>query len=187
MNALCQYHDWLFDRIGVNPEDHEIECLCGLLLVLPFEAVLKEDGNIIESALYLRRTFIRDYDADEKRRFYQSMGPCSILEMLCVLLEKMSYMLIENPLASSEQGALFFELIDNLELGWINDRSFQQNPEWCNDYIEEAIQTFTYRDYDENGQNGGLFPVEHAPFDMREVGLYQQMDAYLIEKYDLLN
>lgn len=187
MSLMTEYYNWLCERMSINPRENGIESVCSMLMVSPFVAVLKDDENLIESALYLRRTFVRGCDQEQKREFYHSLKDCSVLEIMSVLLEKMSYMLLENPLASSDQGALFFELLDNLELGWINDRSFSANPDVCSEYIEDAVSIFVNRDYDDDGQNGGMFPLENPRSDAREMGLYQQMDEYLIERYDMLN
>lgn len=187
MSLMSEYYNWLCDKMAFDPRDFEMESVCSQLMVSPFVATIKEDENLIESALYLRRTFIRGYGTEDKRGFYRSLGPCSVLEVICVLLEKMSYSLLGNPLASSDQGALFLELMDNLGLGWINDRAYSHSPEECTDYIEDVVSTLIGRTYDYDGENGGMFPLENPKSDVRNLGLYQQLDEYLIERYDALN
>ena len=186
MNPIGSYYNYLCDRIGIDPAECKMECVCSMLIVSPFIAVLKDDENQIEQALYMRREYARDLDPAEKSAFYRAMGPCSVFEILVEMVEKMHYNLIGNPLASSRQGALFFELLDNLELGWINDDAFGENPDACSDYIEDAVRTFVYREYDENGANGGLFPVTLLKNDVTKMSLLRQMEAYLIDRYDAL-
>lgn len=186
MSALTSYYDYICGRLGFDPAAHRLECVCSSLLVSPFIAVLSDDENQVEQVLYMRREFVRGLSEAEKKAFYRSLGPCSVLEILVIFVEKMRYNLIGNPLASSDPGALFLELLDNLGLSWINDDAFGADPDGCNDAIEDILQTFTYRDYDADGQNGGLFPLDFPKNDVREMSLFRQMESYLIEKYDLL-
>lgn len=186
MSLMTRYYHWLCDELQIDPEKSKIESVCALLMVSPFVPQLQEDENLVESALYARRNFVRSQDAAAKREFYRAMGPCSVLEILVVLVNDMSYKLLGNRLASSNQGALFFELMDNLGLGWINDDAFGRDPEACSDYVEDVLSQFVSRNYAENGEDGGLFPLDNPPDDMRKMGLYSQLDAYLIEKYDAL-
>lgn len=187
MSLMAEYYDWLCDKIDFDPARYDMESVCAQLMISPFVANLKEDENLIESALYLRRTFIRGYDTDDKREFYKALGPCSVFEVINILLDQMSYSLLGNPLASSNQGALFLELMDNLGLGWINDKAYSNAPEECTEYIEDVVSAFVNRTYDVDGNNGSLFPLENPRSDMRDLPLYQQLDAYLIERYDALN
>ena len=184
---MIKYYKWLCGELGINPKRQGVESICAMMMVSPFVAHVEEDKNIIESALYSRRNFVRNQKADVKREFYRAMGDCSVLEILVILIRDMSYKLLGNELASSNQGALFFELIDNLGLGWINDEAFSKDEHGCREYIEDILYQFVGRNYAENGDDGGLFPLDNPPDDMREMGLFRQLDAYLIEKYDALN
>lgn len=187
MSLMTKYYQWLCEEMEIDPENSKIESVCAMMMVTPFVAELEEDKNLVESALYSRRNFVRNRSMNDKRNFYRAMGDCSVLEIMAVIVRKMSYMLLGNALASSRQGALFFELIDNLGLGWINDDAFGSDPDSCSEYIEDVLSQFVGRNYAENGEDGGLFPLENPPDDMRKMGLFQQLDAYLIEKYDALN
>lgn len=187
MSLMTRYYRWLCSELGVDPKESKIESVCSMMMISPFVSDMWEDQNIVESALYSRREFVRDQDPIAKREFYRAMGECSVLEVIAILIRKMSYMLLGNHLASSNQGALFFELLDNLGLSWINDDAFSRDEDGCREYIEDVMSRFVGREYEENGDDGGLFPLENPPEDMREMSLFQQLDAYLIEKYDALN
>lgn len=186
MSLISKYYDSLCRDIGVDPEAMGVESICALLMVSPFTAVLEDDENAIESALYIRREYARDMPGADKQEFYRALGPCSVFEIMHILISEMSYKLIGNPLASSDPGVLFLELIDNLDLGWVDDRAFAMDAERCSDYVEDVVSTFVNRDYDFYGQDGGLFPVNETTYDMRKKSLFAQLDTYLIDRYDAL-
>lgn len=187
MSVMGEYYAQICKRLGVDPDTSGYSALCSLMLVSPFIAVLKSDENEIERALYARREYARKLSTKERTDFYEAMGPCSVLEIIASLVDKLSYNLINNPLASDDPGALFFELMDNLGLTWLNDDAFGRDAEACNGSFEDAMQTFIYREYDENGNDGGLFPVEKAASDMREMSLHRQMEEYLIDRFGALD
>ena len=186
MSLMATYYDYLCGRLGINPCEMGIESVCSLMLVCPFYAVMPDDENQIEQALYMRREYARQLSNEEKTQFYRAVGPCSVFEIVVILVEKLRYNLIGNPLANNQPALLFLELLDNLGVSWVNDRVFAENPGTCSAEIEGALEVFVNREYGPCGEDGGLFPVEKARSDMREMSLHRQMEEYLIDRFDAL-
>lgn len=188
-NAILEYYDWLCARIAIpKPEEYGYGQLMAQMMMFPFEARVQEDEHRIEDALYLRRQFARSFvNFDEQKRdFYRALGPCSVLEIFVILVEKMSFELDGNRLADNTPSALFLELIDNLDLCYLTDDAFKEDPIECSEELGIILSTFVNRTYDQNG-GGSAFPLKTAKTDMAQIGLVQQMDLYLIEKYDILS
>lgn len=187
---IDKYYDWLCERLRLKPISSGYEWLCAKLMTIPFKAVktVTDDNNRVSDALYLRSTFCYKFslDARARRDFYRSLGPCSVFEIMVVMIEEMCFLMGSNALASNDPSSLFFELIDNLDLGYLNDWCYRHDPKSCDEEAEETVAVFVNREYEYDGY-GGLFPLEHADEDQRTVNLYHQMELYLIERYDILD
>lgn len=189
MVAILDYFKWLCQKIAIpDPGEYGYKQLFSRMMVYRFKALLEEDERRIEDVLYLRRSFartVKGLDENQRRDFYTALGPCSVFEILVILADKMSFELSGNRLADTNPAALFFELIDNLELGYLKDEAFEEDLETSVDELEGILSVFVNRDYGVNGY-GSVFPLEKPSTDVSKIGLIQQMDLYLIEKYDLL-
>ena len=189
MSAIVEsYMRWLCDRMHFKPVQSGYEWLCEKLISSTFrvDKRVPDDVKAVSEALYLRSTFAfkNNLSAMDSRGFYRSLGPCTVLEIVAVLVEKMSFLLNANLLASNYPACLFFELMDNIGLSYLNDDCFED--EEGDEIADEIINTFVERTYDWSGE-GGLFPLENAPEDMRYVDLLRQLDLYLIERYEILD
>lgn len=171
-----------------NPTDYGYGHLCECLMKTPFTAVLPEDVLRAEEALYLRRQFVREaegLDNAGKRAFYMELGPVSLLEIMVVLIERMSYEMIGLPLASNDPLSLFLELCDNCGFGYLNDRAFKMDEHGFRLELDRIAHVINEREYSETGE-GGFFPLETGSESVTNLGLLQQMEEYLVERYNLL-
>lgn len=94
---------------------------------------------------------------------------CSFLEMLIGLSRRISFETDEEP------EYWFWHLLDNLGLHGFNDRSHYSPEE-----VQTRINTVIMRTYDPDGC-GGLFPMQRTREDQREVELWYQLSAYLLQ------
>ena len=187
--AILDYHQWLCDRIAIHePRRYGYRELFLRLMMAPFTALMTEDERRIEDVLYLRRSYARtmEWDDEQRRTFYRSLPHCSVFEIMVVMVEKMSFQLDGNMLADNHPSVLFFEILDNLELGYLNDGAFAEDPDGCLEELERVVKVLVERQYDAYG-NGSFFPVEAPPTDMSKCNIVEQMDVYLIEKYRILD
>ena len=101
--------------------------------------------------------------------------PCSVLEMLIGLAARMENQFMTNYDKGDRTGQWFWMMLTNLGLNRLDDDNFD----------EETADYFTYRfldrDYEANGEGGGLFVVERPFQDLRDVDIWTQMNWYLGE------
>jgi len=188
LDAILGYHQWLCNRIAItDPKQYGYRQLFLRLMAVPFKSSIVEDGMRIDDALYLRRSYTRtmDWTEDERRAFYRSMGPVSFFEIMAVLADKMAYDLIGNPLADNTPASLFFEMMDNCGLCYLNDEAFEADTDGCLKEMKRITDRINDHAYNEDG-SGGFFPLDTPVTDMTTIDLRQQMELYMIEKYDIL-
>lgn len=190
MVAATDYYHWLCDRIALhNPQQYGYREVCARLMVAPFTAHGFDDSLRVEEALYLRRSYARTMDGvdeNKKRTFYRSLGSASFFEVMVILVEQMAFEVHGIPLIDDNPASFFLELLDNSGLGYLNDEAFEQDSEQASEEFERITKTINDKLYLPNGE-GGFFPLDNPSEDMREIGLLQQLDRYLVEKYHILD
>lgn len=72
----------------------------------------------------------------------------------------------------------FWRLLENLDIARYTDMVCSRYP--CNQEIERVLNRVIYRVYEDDG-HGGLFPLRYPDRDQREVELWYQLSAYLLE------
>lgn len=166
------YLEWLYSQVGsvkrTNPSATYWKLL-KLLFTKEFVWIVPNDDNRIEDGKDLRYEFLDELEIHTEDRDWLGLG-CSMLELFIGLSRRLAF--DGDGLASD----WFWELIDNLGLRSYNDRA--KIPE---DQVDEILNRIIWRTYNYDG-SGGLFPLKHAREDQRDVELWYQMNAYLIER-----
>jgi hypothetical protein len=131
------------------------------------------DGNRYEDGINLRYRFGDDEGIDS--RIIASCldaGPCSVLEMMIALAIRCEEHIMDDPDYGNRTGQWFWNMINNLGLGNMNDRRF--------DYFatKRVIDIFLNREYSRDGE-GGLFVIHDSQYDLRNVDIWYQMMWYL--------
>lgn len=127
----------------------------------------------------------RAIDGTELRKQFESetstrlpfLGDCRMLEFLVGVAIRMNKAVYDyhDPEQVSDW---FWVLIENLKLTHCDDIYLSSG----NLYeVSLAFSHLNLRSYDKDGQNGGLFPLNHAKEDQRKVEVWYQMMAYLSE------
>jgi hypothetical protein len=137
-----------------------------------FVATVSHDENRIEDARDLRYEFLTEHE-DVQGDPDWTRSPCTMLELLIVLSRQLAFEM-DDPVAP-----WFWHLIEVLELEQFNDREYNEHSEL---FIAEALDRVIWRTYAPNGQ-GGLFPLRNPPRDQRQVELWYQLNAYLLEQF----
>jgi hypothetical protein len=134
----------------------------------PFYHFVPNDDNRAEEGRGLRDKFMNDTKYKLIRHSY--FKPCSVLEMMIALSERMAFQLF-NPMKEPDpdRSGCFWEIVDNLKL----------KPNQSNAAI---IHKLNRREYMESGL-GGMFPLENYREDQRAIEIWYQMMAYLNENY----
>lgn len=169
----ARYFEWLYSQVGNlrerNPTKSHI-LLCEALYKLPFEYYVPNDHNRAEDGRRLRKEY---FQLTGDLPDYEWIGlDCSMLEMLIGLSHRLQYQ------SNVHRGSWFFELLTNMGIVAYNDENFNDGFAQA---VHRAAKTICTRTYEASGR-GGLFPLRYPEEDQREVEIWYQMSAYLIEQ-----
>jgi hypothetical protein len=161
------YFAWLCKIVAVKNSDKSRLKLLSYLHDVPFRWTIPNDDNRGEDGKNLRIRFSDDHLEEDCDCLD---GPCTVLEMLVALAQRMEY-LLEDGSGADHTGEWFDQFIENLQLGTIKNE---------NDHI---LNVFMDRIYGRKGDHGGLFPLKRSPEDQRNVELWYQLMHYVEENY----
>ena len=165
------YFKWLYSQVGdldvVNPYATHWRLL-KILYTREFIFIVPRDANRAHDGRDLRQEFIDKeglYDVDEG----WLRLPCSVLELLIGLSRHIAFE------AEGKPRGWFWTLMENINLFQYNDRR-----RFSEGTIQDILDRVICRTYDYSGE-GGLFPLKEAERDQRDVELWYQMAAYVLE------
>jgi hypothetical protein len=144
--------------------------LCRALFRTEFLWSVPNDDARVEDGRELRFQFLNDAEIPEVDAAWIDQG-VSYLEMLIGLSRRGEYQ------TEDSASDWFWRMIRNMGLFECND-SF--NIDQTNSIVAEVTNQITFRDYHMDGR-GGLFPLKRPAEDQRNVELWYQMCAYIIE------
>lgn len=144
---------------------------------IEFRYSIPMDGNRAGDGVNLRYRFGYDcgYDATMIAAYLDDR-PCSVLEMMIALAMRCEEHIMDDPDEGNRLGQWFWNMIVNLNLGFMTDDHFDI------EYVDEVIDIFLDRKYKRNGE-GGLFTVHNTNRDLRTVEIWYQMGWYLNETF----
>lgn len=174
---IDDYLDWMYCLVSDDRPNKNLSyrSLFQLLYETPFTYVMSMDENRAEDGRDLRYRFCYETHYDRERAcYYLNTYPCSVLEMMIALALRCEEHIMDNPDIGNRTGKWFWDMINSLRLGFMNDKRFDA------DYAKERLYTFLYRRYQHNGA-GGLFIVNNPNYDMRTIEIWYQMHYYLNE------
>jgi hypothetical protein len=102
--------------------------------------------------------------------------PCSVLEMLIALASRIENQLMWNYEEGDRTSQWFWTMLTNLGLNALDDEHFDIS------IAEQIVDRFLNREYDYNGEGGGLFVLNKPPADMRAVEIWFQVNWYISEQ-----
>jgi hypothetical protein len=174
------YFLWLCDlvKVGEARADRDRRELLWVLNSTEFIASVANDNNRASDGLELRDKFYKDR---LDPRHHILTGPCTLLELLIALAEKMDF-LICNGRDKSKVDVYFWKFIKNLGLEPYSEED--PNAENYQELNDNRITRFLSRSYLKTGK-GGLFPLRKPAEDQRNIELWYQMAAYLDEHYTI--
>ena len=174
------YYEWLCDIINLQYDTYDI-LICELYNI-PFRWVIDLDANRAEDGVILRGYFHNPDGTTALDTFANK--PCSVLEMLIALAQKMDYILADDGRGDRTR-IWFWEMIANLGLDKYYDAEFKEP--FGNDMgrikeIHNICDKWMYRDFTYRGF-GSPFPLISPYRDQREQQIIDQMNDYILEKY----
>jgi hypothetical protein len=187
-----EYYDWLIETYTDfrNLEDLEGKQqstyirLARILYETPFIVIVERDNNRVANAVMLRSEYesIKNHHEDVISLCYDTN--CSVLEILIDLSKMMASELrgFSDLLKNSHE--CLFLMLCNLGIDKFDDEYFENyDEEETLNEISMKLDIFMQRSYASNGF-GGLFPLKHPKNDQREVELWFQLCAYLLENFN---
>lgn len=165
------YFRWLYSQVGnvklKNPA-RTYWTILRQLYTKEFVWIIPNDDNRLEDGRDLRKEFAEAHELNDVDPNWMDIG-CSMLEMLIGVSRRLSF---EDDGAPAEW---FWRLMENLHLKICTDKS-----KYSAGMVDEILDDVIWRTYRRNGR-GGLFPLKHANGDQREVEIWYQLSAYLLE------
>lgn len=172
---LDAYVEWMYRLVYNNKYSKKLSYrkLITSLNDTEFIYILGMDENRSEDGVDLRYRFGYEHGYDGQMiKKYIDQRPCSILEMMIALCIRCEEQIMDDPLIGDRTGQWFWNMILSLGLEGMSDCKYDEN------YVDMVLYNFVRRNYSSNGK-GGLFVVEDAPKDMRQVEIWYQMCWYL--------
>lgn len=166
------YFQWLYSQVGSVKVKDQSKTYWELLKQLhkkEFVWVVPNDDNRVEDGRDLRMEFLAEQGIDATDSYWLRMG-CSMLELLVGLSRRLAFE------ADGEPRGWFWHMMDNLGLRIYSDARILST-----DRINEILDRVIWRTYEPDGV-GGIFPLKHPKQDQREVELWYQLSAYLLEE-----
>lgn len=168
-----QYLTWLYARIGSVKEirpSKKYWSLARQLFTKEFVWIIPNDDNRVEDGRDLRYRFLHDR-TERPDEDWMSLG-CSFFELVLGLAQRLSFE------AEGDPRDWFWELLGNVGLAGYDDANINaiSSPQ-----IDEIMDRIIWRTYDFDGR-GGFFPLKEPQEDQREVELWYQISAYILER-----
>lgn len=164
------YFKWLYSQVGSvrTSRSRTYWKLLRQLYTKEFVWIIPNDDNRAEDGRDLRYEFIEDQQLDDVDSNWLGLG-CSMLEMLIGLSRRLAFE------AEGRPRDWFWHLIKTLGLD-----DYTDNTDFPYDKVDDVLNRVIWRTYSRNG-NGGLFPLHKTTKDQRDVEIWYQLSAYLLE------
>jgi hypothetical protein len=169
------YLRWLYSLVANADAQDKSQTYWRLLKQLfttEFLWLIPNDDNRLEDGKALRREFLaaqaideRDVDPD-----WIELG-CSVLELMVGLSRRLEFE------ADGQPHYWFWVLMENIGLRDYND-GVRRYPKR---HIDDVLHSIIFRQYNRHGL-GGFFPLRGPCDDQRNVELWYQLSAYVLER-----
>lgn len=167
-----EYFEWMYDIACANrlPGDISYRKLFAHLHNTEFRYYMDRDSGRYDDGLDLRYEFGYKCGIKDAERYIE--GPCSVLEMIVALAIICEERIMDNVLYGDRTSQWFWNMITNIGLGAMDDSNFDRK------YVDQVVDRFLERRYKPNGE-GGLFTINNADRDLRDVEIWWQLCWYL--------
>jgi hypothetical protein len=166
------YFIWLYRQVA-NPDVADPAFTYWKLLkelyTKEFVWLVPNDDNRIVDGKELRVEFIQDEGLTEVDLDWIELG-CSMFELMVGLSRRLSFE------AEGEPHYWFWNMMENIGL-----QKYSDERRLARIHINKVLDRVIFRTYDPDGR-GGLFPLNHSTQDQRNVELWYQLSAYVLEQ-----
>ena len=147
---------------------------------IDFYAIVSNDDNRATDGERLREEFAVGSSGEMLDTSTIFEKPCSVLEMLIALSIRIDDEIMWNPDKGDRSAHWFWEMIGNLGLNDLSDDRFEANDGYLR--VRMSVGEMLGRTYSTDGI-GGLFPLPGFEGNMREMEIWYQMNAYMLQNY----
>lgn len=162
-----EYFNWLCAKV-LTTQGTIYHDLLKILYETEFTWIIPGDRNRSDDGRELRYSFLYMSGWDSDPNWFHQ--PCSVLEMLIAFADRALFQ------TDTALQAWFWEFMTNLDLGEYRQVGRSDVPK-----IEDILQMFIWRTYDESG-HGGMFPLRWPKRDQRKVEIWYQFCDYLEDR-----
>jgi hypothetical protein len=166
------YLIWLYRQVA-DPETADPSLsywkLLRQLYTTEFVWLIHNDENRVEDGKDLRVEFIHEEGLGGVDPEWIDLG-CSVLELMVGLSRKLAFQADD-----SEPHFWFWRMMENIGL-----RRYTDSHPPRKTHVDDVLHRVIYRKYHSDG-SGGFFPLKYPEKDQRNVELWYQMSAYIIE------
>jgi hypothetical protein len=161
------YFAWLTAKL-ISPSNPTYRDLLKILYKTEFTWIILQDQNRAEDGRELREYFFNETKLPWDEEWYRL--PVSVLEVLIGFSDRASFQ------TNEPVKVWFWRFIQNLGLD-----EFKRVSKEDREKVEEIIDRFIWRTYDDHG-NGGLCPLNETKNDQRKVEIWYQFCEYVFEQ-----
>ena len=177
------YFNWLCHLIGAGDGQATYRILARVLHGIDYVSRVEHDENRALDGIDLRSDYAEEVRLSDKEYDYYFYNlPCSVLEMLIGLSQRIDYETsdpYEPFTGGSRTERWWLEIVGNLGLSEFDDEHWHERD--GDRKVPVIIRQWIDRQYLSNGV-GGIFPLDKTDVDQRQVDTWYQMCAYLNEK-----
>jgi hypothetical protein len=170
------YFYWLYDQVlkiydPASPLSYTK--VCAILHKVKFDDSTPNDDNRARDGMELRDEFISSLKEIEVEDYtqLQSLGGCSMMEMLIALTRRADY------IVEYGQRQWFKIFLENLDLWKFPDSDWTPRSGMK---VTAIVNKLNHRQYTRSGR-GGIFPLRKPKRDQRGTEIWYQMSAYMTE------
>lgn len=165
------FFKWLYSQVSqteVKDPSRTYWKLLKQLYTKEFVWLIPNDDNRMEDGKELRKEFIQTQGIKDVDQDWIEIG-CSVLELMVGLSRRLAFE------AGGKAHFWFWALVENIGL----DRYTDSRP-LRKKKVDDILDKIIWRTYEPNG-HGGFFPLKYPEQDQREVELWYQLSAYVLE------
>lgn len=169
------YLRWLYGQVASIRAKNPARTYWSLiqqLYIKEFIWFVPNDDNRVEDGRDLRHEFMSQHPEAPLDESWLDLG-CSFLEMLIGLSRRLAFE------TEGEPRDWFWHMMENLDLRRYNDLYYKTDLQA--EDIDDILDTVINRTYQSDGR-GGLFPLEEAEQDQRDVEIWYQSASYVLER-----
>ena len=169
------YYHWIFEQVmfkEMKNNGRNYNLLLNYLKSVPFRWSIDRDSNRAADGRNLRYIF----EVETGKELLLGKEPVNCLEVFIGLSARMNDDIFEI-LPGASPARFFWMMMENCGLDTFTNECFDEED------VELILNKILDRKYSKTG-NGGLFPLKHPKKDQRNVELWYQMQAYILENFD---